>query len=187
MPKIIGGSLEQHREQSRRRIFEALVALLAKQSFEAVTMADLAAEAGIGRTAIYNHFADKDAIVVAFASEETERYIARLEEALAPAGGPAEAMRIYVSEHLSSSEEFHFGFGPELYAMLSRDSLAEIREHVVAVESVLRTILEDGQSQSVFVVDDVAATMALVHQCLQARRVAPEAIEEFILRALQSH
>ncbi|MFI5426261.1 TetR/AcrR family transcriptional regulator [Aeromicrobium sp. UC242_57] len=89
MPKIIGGSLEQHREQTRRRIFEALVALLAKRSFDTVTMADLASEAGIGRTAIYNHFADKDAIVVAFASAETERYLDRLSMALEPAQGPA--------------------------------------------------------------------------------------------------
>lgn len=186
MPKIIGGSLEQHREQTRRRIFDGLVALLAERSFDTVTMADLAAEAGIGRTAIYNHFADKDAVVVAFASEETARYLARLATALEPADGPAAAMRIYIAEHLSSSEEFHFGFGPELYAMLSRESLAEIREHVMAVEAVLRTILEDGQQQGVFEVDDTASTMALVHQCLQARRVAPEAVEAFILRALQS-
>lgn len=184
MPKIIGGSLEQHREQTRRRIFEALVALLAKQSFDTVTMADLAAEAGIGRTAIYNHFADKDAVVVAFASEETARYLDRLAEALAPADGPEHAMRIYIAEHLSSSEEFHFGFGPELYAMLSRESLAEIRVHVMAVEAVLRGIIEDGQRQGVFATDDVAPTMALVHQCLQARRVAPDAVETFILRAL---
>lgn len=184
MPKIIGGSLEQHREQTRRRIFEALVALLANQSFEAVTMADLAAEAGIGRTAIYNHFADKDAVVVAFASEETERYLDRLAEALEPAESPAEAMGIYVTEHLSSSDEFHFGFGPELYAMLSRESLAEIREHVMAVEAVLRSIIEDGQQAGAFVVDDVASTMVLVHQCLQARRVTPDAVQTFILRAL---
>ena len=45
-------------------------------------MADLASEAGIGRTAIYNHFADKDAVVVAFASAETNRYLARLNGAL---------------------------------------------------------------------------------------------------------
>ncbi|MFI5426260.1 hypothetical protein [Aeromicrobium sp. UC242_57] len=69
--------------------------------------------------------------------------------------------------------------------MLSRESLAEIREHVMAVEAVLRSIIEDGQQQGVFEVDDVAPTMALVHQCLGARRVAPEAVENFILRALQ--
>lgn len=184
MPKIIGGSLEEHREQTRRRVFDALVSLLAERSFEALTMADLAAEAGMGRTAIYNHFADKDSIVVAFASAETDRYLDRLGKALAGADGPADAMRIYISEHLSSSDEFHFGFGPELYAMLSRESLAEIREHVTAVESVLRTIIDDGVAAGVFAADDVTATMALVHSSLSTRRVTPAAVETYVLRAL---
>ena len=184
MPKIIGGSLEEHREQTRRRVFEALTSLLADRSFDAVTMADLASEAGIGRTAIYNHFADKDAVVVAFASAETDRYLARLGKALASAADPADAMRIYVGEHMDSSDEFHFGFGPELYGMLSRESIAEIREHVVAVESVLRTIIDDGVAAGMFTVDDVTSTMALVHSCLSTRRVTPAAVETFVLRAL---
>jgi AcrR family transcriptional regulator len=184
MPKIIGGSLEEHREQTRRRVFDALTTLLAQRSFDALSMADLAAEAGIGRTSIYNHFADKDAVVVAFASAETARYLDRLGKALAAAVGPSDAMRIYIREHLSSSDEFHFGFGPELYGMLSRDSIAEIREHVVAVESVLRTIIEDGVAAGEFTVGDVTSTMALVHSTLSTRRVTPEAVEQFVLRAL---
>lgn len=184
MPKIIGGSLEEHREQTRRRVFDALTSLLAQRSFDAVTMADLAAEAGMGRTAIYNHFADKDAVVVAFASAETSRYLDRLGSALERASDPADAMRVYVNEHLSSSEEFHFGFGPELYGMLSRESIAEIREHVMAVESVLRGIIEDGVAAGVFTVEDVTSTMSLVHSCLSTRRVTPAAVERFVLRAL---
>lgn len=184
MPKIIGGSLEEHREQTRRRVFEALTSLLAQRSFDGLTMADLAAEAGIGRTAIYNHFADKDAVVVAFASAETSRYLDRLGKALEHADGPADAMRVYVDEHLSSSEEFHFGFGPELYGMLSRESIAEIREHVMAVESVLRGIIDDGVAAGVFTVEDVTSTMSLVHACLSTRRVTPAAVERFVLRAL---
>jgi AcrR family transcriptional regulator len=184
MPKIIGGSLEEHREQTRRRVFDALTALLAGRSFDALTMAELASEAGIGRTAIYNHFADKDAVVVAFASAETDRYLARLGTALQSAEGPADAMGIYVREHMNSSEEFHFGFGPELYGMLSRESVAEIREHVVAVESMLRGIIEDGVAAGVFTVDDVTSTMALVHSCLSTRRVEPAAVGTFVLRAL---
>lgn len=184
MPKIIGGSLEEHREQTRRRVFDALTSLLAERSFDAVTMADLAAEAGMGRTAIYNHFADKDAVVVAFASAETSRYLERLGSALESATDPADAMRVYVNEHLSSSEEFHFGFGPELYGMLSRESIAEIREHVMAVEAVLRGIIEDGVDAGVFTVEDVTSTMSLVHSCLSTRRVTPAAVERFILRAL---
>lgn len=185
MPKIIGGSLEEHREQTRRRVFDALSRLLGGRTFEALTMADLAAEAGVGRTAIYNHFADKDAVVVAFAGAETDRYLTRLREALATAETPDAAMRIYIREHLASSEEFHFGFGPELYAMLSRDSIAEIRDHVMAVESVLRTLLEDGRASGVFAVDDLDSTMSLIHTCLQARNVAPRTVEQFVLSALR--
>lgn len=186
MPKIIGASLEEHRDQTRQRVFDALSALLANRSFDSLTMADLAAEAGIGRTSIYNHFADKDAVVVAFAGAETDRYIARLREALAPAATPDEAMRIYIREHLASSEEFHFGFGPELYAMLSRDSIVEIREHVMAIESVLQTILEDGRTAGVFQVDDMRSTMSLIHTCLQSRHVTAEAVEHFVLAALRA-
>ena len=186
MPKIIGGSLEQHREQTRQRVFEALSSLLAGRSFDAVTMADLAAEAGIGRTSIYNHFVDKDAVVVAFAGAETDRYLFRLRTALEGADGPAESMRTYIREHLAASDEFHFGFGPELYAMLSSESMAEIREHVTAVELVLRTIIEDGIAAGVFVAADVRSTMSLVHTCLQARNVASAAIEEFVLNALRA-
>lgn len=149
-------------------------------------MADLAAGAGIGRTSIYNHFVDKDAVVVAFAGAETDRYLERLRAALDGADGPADAMRTYIREHLASSDEFHFGFGPELYSMLSRESMAEIREHVLAVESVLRTILEDGIAAGVFVDSDVRATMSLVHTCLQARNVPSSAVEEFVLNALQT-
>jgi AcrR family transcriptional regulator len=186
MPKIIGGSLEQHREQTRRRVFDALTALLAERSFDALSMADLAAQAGIGRTAIYNHFADKDAVVVAFAGAETDRYLDRLGRALAGATGPTEAMRTYVREHVSSSDEFHFGFGPELYGMLSRESIAEIREHVVAVESVLRGIIDDGVAAGEFMVEDVASTMALVHSSLATRRATPAAVEQYVLRALRA-
>jgi AcrR family transcriptional regulator len=186
MPKIIGGSLEQHREQTRRRVFEAFTSLLADRSFDAVTMADLAAEAGVGRTAIYNHFPDKDAVVVAFAGAETDRYLDRLAAALAGAATPADAMRTYIREHLSSSDEFHFGFGPELYGMLSRESIAEIREHVIAVELVLRTIIDDGVAAGQFAVEDVTATMALVHSSLSTRRVPPSAVEDYVLRALRA-
>jgi AcrR family transcriptional regulator len=180
----MGGSLEEHRAQMRRLTFNALVSLLAERSFDSLTMAELAAEAGIGRTAIYNHFADKDAVVVAFAGAETKRYLDRLTVALAQAKDPADAIRVYVREHLSSSGELHFGFGPELYAMLSRTSLDEIRDHVMAVETVLRDILDAGREAGVFAIDDVESTMSLVHTVLQNRRVTTAAVEDFVLRAL---
>lgn len=59
MPRISASSVEEHREQVHRRVFDAFADLMSEQSFDAITMAKLATAAGIGRTAIYHHFADK--------------------------------------------------------------------------------------------------------------------------------
>lgn len=186
MPKILGDSLEEHRATTRRRVFEALSALLADRSFAAISMADLAAEAGIGRTAIYNHFRDTESVVVAFASDETSRYVSRLQEALDGVEMPAERLRTYVCHHLDTAEQFHFGLGPELYAMLSREALVEIRDHVVAVEAVLRDILETGRADGSFVIEDLGATVALVHACLQPRQLPSTAVADFVVRAVSA-
>ena len=78
----------------------------------------------------------------------------------------------------------HLGLGAELYVMLSKDSLAEIRAHVVEVESVLRSILRAGVESGDFRIDDLDATVSLVHACLQPRHLATDAVEAYVLRGV---
>ncbi len=184
MPKIIGGSLVEHRAQVRRRVFEALVALMDERSFAAVTMADLAERAGVGRTALYNHFADREAVLVAYAGEETREYVARLEADLEASDDPVERLRVYVRHHREFAESTHLGFGPEVMGVLSRESLTQIREHVHDVERVLRRLLEEGRDAGVLDVQDVGETVLLVHACLQRREVSRDAAERFVLGGL---
>ncbi len=184
MPKILGANLEEHRRHVRRRVFEAFATLLRERGYDALSLADLAAEAGIGRTVIYNHFPDKDAVVVAFAAEETQRYLDRLAMELTGVDDPQDQLRRYVRHHLRSAEEMHLGLGPQLYAMLSRDSLVEIRAHVRAVEEVVGTILDRGMELGVFARTDLPTAIALVHACLQPRHLPSDAVEAFVLRGV---
>lgn len=184
MPKISASSVEEHREQLQRRVFEAFATLMAEQSFDAITMAKLAAAAGIGRTAIYHHFADKEAVVVAFASHETSRYLDGLRAELAGADDPVKRVTIYIRDQLKAGQQFHMGLGPQLYGALSQDTMHAIREHVVAIEDVLREILADGVRAGQFLVEDEAATMSLIHACLAPRDLSGVVIERFVLRAL---
>lgn len=184
MPKISASSVEEHREQLQRRVFEAFATLMAEQSFDAITMAKLAAAAGIGRTAIYHHFADKEAVVVAFASHETSRYLDGLRAELAGADDPVKRVTIYIRHQLKAGQQFHMGLGPQLYGALSQDTMHAIREHVVAIEDVLWEILADGVRAGQFVVEDEAATMSLIHACLAPRDLSAVVIERFVLRAL---
>lgn len=184
MPKIVAETLDEHRQLVRQNVFEAFARLIRDHSFDAMSMAQLAAEAGIGRTAIYHHFPDKEAVVVAFASHETDRYIDRLQGVLSDAGSPSERMRAYIRHHLAAGDQFHLGLGGQLYLGLSPESRSQIREHVTAIENVLRRIISDGVAVGEFTVDDVDGCISLLHACLGPRQVEPAVVEAFVMRAL---
>jgi AcrR family transcriptional regulator len=185
-PRISGDSLQQHREQLQRRVFEAFAELMGERSFDAISMAAIAERADVGRTAIYHHFPDKEAVVVAFASHETEQYLDRLREVIAAAQSPEEQLRLYVRHHLAEGERFHMGLGPALYGVLGPESRQAIREHVIAVEDVLRSIIDAGVADGSFTVEDVDGTMSLIHACLNPRHLPPTTIEAFVLGAVSS-
>lgn len=184
MPRISGESLQQHRELLHRRVFDAFAALMAEHSFDAISMAAIAQRAEIGRTAIYHHFPDKEAVMVAFASHETARYLEQLDDLLDGIAEPEEQLRVYLRHQLAAGEQFHMGLGAQVYGHLSREARLAIREHVVAVEDVLRGILTAGRAAGVFTIDDLDGTMSLIHACLSPRHLPPRTIETFVLRAV---
>ncbi len=186
MPRIRGASLAEHRTTTRARVFAALAGLMTQRGFDAITMADLAEAAGVGRTSLYNHFRDKEAVVVAFASEETDRYLAALQQALRAADSPSARLEAYVRHHVRAAEEFHLGFGPELTALLSPEAIRELRQHVVAVEAALREILVEGMSVGEFAVADLDGTVSLIHAALNARHASADTTAAFVRAAVSA-
>lgn len=144
MPKIIGGSLHEHREQTRLKLFGALSRLMAERGFDAITLADIAQAAGVGRTAVYNHFADKESMLVGFIMHETAQYVAALEAELAGVDDPTDQLRAYVRAQCVLKRDYHLAPGPDLRSVLSRSTQQRVREHVVMVEAMLRRILAAG-------------------------------------------
>ncbi|MDM7854888.1 TetR/AcrR family transcriptional regulator [Cellulomonas alba] len=193
MPKIIGASLHEHREQTRLRLFDALSRLMAEQGFDAITLAQIAAEAGVGRTAVYNHFSDKESLLLGFITYETEQYAVALQKALDDIDDPVERLRTYVRQQVELASSHHVTPGPELRTVLSRGTQQRMREHVVVVERILRGILTAGIESGVFPEQDLDVTVPLVNACLSGRGVAEDAAgreraleqtEAFVLRAV---
>lgn len=194
MPKIIGGSLAEHREQVRQRLFGALASLMAARGFDGITLADIAQEAGVGRTAVYNHFPDKESLLLAFIYESTEAYVAGLEATLAGEDDPVVRLRTYISQHLRRKRAYYLAPGADLRTVLSRESAAQLRAHAGLVEDVLRGILRSGVREGAFPDQPLDTTVALVNACLANRGIpeaegpereaAIEATERFVLRAL---
>jgi AcrR family transcriptional regulator len=193
MPKIIGGSLAEHRSRTRERLFEALAALMAERGFDLITFAEIAAKAGVGRTAVYNHFPDKEALLLGYITHETEEYLACLERALVGVDDPVEQLRAYVRQQAQLKRVFHLAHGPDLREVLSPGTQQRLREHVVGVEAILRRILTAGIESGALPAQDLSTTMPLVHACLSGRGVpvfgpareqAIDATETFVLRAV---
>lgn len=192
MPRISAATLADHREQVRHRLFTALSTLMAGRGFDAVSLTDIAAAAGVGRTAVYNHFPDKEALLLAYVQDETESYTANLESALADVTDPIEALRTYVRRHIELERVYHLAPGPDLRSVLSPDTIGRLREHAQQVEVILRRIISSGIACGEFPDQDLSVVVSLVHACLTGRPVTTgkprpgiiSATETFVLRAV---
>src|SRR5262250_252438 len=74
---------QQTRSDQRARIVEAARSLFASQGVDDVTMAEVAAAAGVARATVFNYFGSKHALVEAITDEVITYYQSMLRNALA--------------------------------------------------------------------------------------------------------
>lgn len=165
MPKVNGGSVVAHREATRTAIFDAFARLVYSRGYEAITLADVAAEAGLSRTTMYNYFPDKDALAVAYAEREVERYIKELRTSIETAGTPVDQLHTYIRQQLTYFSTHHLPPGRALQMVLPTTTYQRVVHHVQVLEELLLQILRDGAAQGYFA-DDIEAAMPLVAACI---------------------
>ncbi|MBX3286733.1 MAG: TetR/AcrR family transcriptional regulator [Actinobacteria bacterium] len=194
MPKVLGGSLAAHRELTLGRIYAALGRLLGERGYDALTLADVAEGAGLARTAMYNYFADKEALLVGYAAHETAVFVARLDAELRALDNPVDQLRAFVRLQLEYVAANHLPPGPALRVLLPESAADEVLAHVGVVEERLLHVLRAGRDRRYLQVDDLDATAAMISACtgragLDApggvdRQTAVDATEAFVLRAV---
>ena len=193
MPKILGESLAAHREQVRAKVFDAMRELLYTRGFDAISLSGVASAAGVGRTAIYNHFPDRESLLVAFVEHETEQYVIRLREALSAIDDPVEALGVFVRMQLRALAGRHTPPGAKLNAVLSPEAYQRMAEHVDPINAQLREILIAGIKTGQILDEDVDVLVSMVTACLASREVVDtradveatiETAVRFILRAV---
>ena len=69
-------------EETRRRVHEAAMALFREKGFDATTMRDVAAAAGMSLGAAYHYFPSKEAIVMAYYAGLQDEHARRVDEAV---------------------------------------------------------------------------------------------------------
>lgn len=193
MPKIIGESLASHRELTRARLFEALGTLMGEQSFESITMSQIAERAGVGRTAVYNHFADKEVLLLAYMREVTTEFARVLTRCLEAEPDPLMRLRIYIRSHLQMIGRYHVKAGIGLRRHMSGRGASHLHDHAGLVGEVLIGILDEAMDRGLIAEQNTLGAVHLIHATLQGQRLPKDPVhresalvlvETFILRGL---
>ncbi|RZT85963.1 TetR family transcriptional regulator [Pseudonocardia sediminis] len=178
MPKVIGGSLVAHRGEVRARVFAALREQLYERGFASVTLSGIAADAGVGRSSIYNHFPDRQSLLVAFVEHEAERYVTDLDAGLQAAGSPTERLAVFARMQLQRLAEFHLPPGQALAGALDPSAYRRIAAHADPITGRLTAIVADGIAAGKMAGRDPDVLVAMVASALSARQIVDVPADE---------
>jgi AcrR family transcriptional regulator len=195
MPKISAPTLEAHRAATIDRLLDAFGELVMSKGYATVSLADVAGNAGLARTAIYNYFPDRESLLFAWTEREVVRTLAILEQEVAQADTCAEKLHIFVRLQLVDFAARHLPPGQEVIQFLQPETYGRFMQHIEPVERILRDILEEGIQTSEFADVDPASTVPMMMACIGAERgpiasrarsvdEAADRVTEFLLRAL---
>jgi len=168
MPRIAAPTNAAQREQTQRKILDAFGELLFSHGLPGLTMTDVARSAGVGRTAVYNYFADLEQLLVAFALDETGRFVSELKARLDGLENPVDRLSLYVRAQLEDLTRRHLPPGPAMRSVLSSESFAKLAVHVGELNQLLEDILRDGMDQRFLPEADVEGLVQLIHGSLTA-------------------
>lgn len=142
------------RNQRRDRVYDAAVGLFAQRSYDGTTMEDIATQAGVARTSVFNYFERKSAILDDWAARRRDRGFGTIRNADAPLHQQLiEFMTGIAQVSTDTREETVAMFGPAVRELNLLDNsalaieLTELIEHSrqkVSDPALLGSVLATG-------------------------------------------
>lgn len=141
MDQITETKLRKPRGQGGSRRGEILAAakhLFAEEGVDHVTMRRIAGVVGVSPTALYMHFADKDAMLAAIAQDTFGELLERLEQSQTEGqtllGGFRAGLRAYIKFGLERPDEYRLTFMARLFDRArARTCALEMADHSFAI------------------------------------------------------
>ena len=107
-------------------------------------------------------------LLVAYALDETERFLHELDEGLAGVTNPIDQLAVYIRLQIEDLARRHLPPGPAMRSMLSPESYARLGKHVSELQMVLANILSDAITEKYIPENDIRELAMLVHGSLSS-------------------
>ena len=144
MPRISAATNAAQRENTKRAILNSFGEILYNRGLSGLTMTDVAKNAGIGRTAVYNYFG------------------------LEGIENPIDQLAVYIRLQINDLARRHLPPGPAMRSMLSPESYAKLGKHVHELQMVLAHILSAAIAENYIPKNDIRELAMLVHGSLSS-------------------
>lgn len=168
MPRLWTETVKSHRRAVRDATLETAAALVAKHGLRAVTMSQIASEAGIGRATLYKYFPDVDSILAAWHERQVSAHLEQLATLAEGHGSARERLEAVLGTYALIQHELRVAHATELAAHLHGGAhVARARRRL---RDFIRDLLVEG-AKAGELRDDVPAE-ELADYCLHALAAA---------------
>ena len=182
MPKLWSETIHEHRRTVRDAILDAAWRLAAEHGPLAVTMSQIAEQAGIGRATLYKYFPDVEAVLVAGHERHVAAHLEQLRALRDRAGDPAQQLEAVLSTFALISYHRSRHGTAEVAALVHRG------EHVTQAHRELMALFGEllvAGVETGAIRDDVS-TAELAAYCLHSLGAAADLPSEAAVRRLVS-
>ena len=144
MPKIETQTLSQHRDWRRSQLIDAAAAIALESGGEAVTVAAVAARAGLSRTSVYEYFASSADLAADLIIDELNSFAQELKNISEAGDTPVKAIDLWIEGSLQYIADGRHLLAKALNAIdLPRNRSAAIGAAHGALHAPLRSKLEE--------------------------------------------
>lgn len=200
MPRIRAESVVAHRELMRGRLLDAFGELVHDRGYAEVTLAEVAAKAGMARNTVYNYVGDKEALLMAFIDRAVEHFVVTVRAELDALPDATARLRHLVSLQMHEFRE-EPGAGSDAGmvdgSLVRPESHGTLRDRFAPLHDLLREIVEEGIAEGTLRDQPVDLVVPLAYAVMGAERVpvgtgdhdpdeAAERVADFLLHALQA-
>lgn len=157
VPKLWNETIASHRETVRATILDATWQLVSERGLAAVTMSQIAEQAGIGRATLYKYFPDVEAILLAWHERQVGEHLAQLAAISEQHEDPAGRLHAVLTAYAFISR--HRGAHPgDLAAFLHRGPLLEPAQQQLL--ALVTDLLADAAASGAVRADTAPAHLA---------------------------
>lgn len=174
MPRIRADNVVAHRELMEGHLLDAFGDLLAEEGYAKLTLAGVAARAGMARNTIYNYAGGKQALLMAFVARAVERFVEEVRAELATLPDARSKLTALVSRQM---HQFRIEPGARSESgmvegsMLAPAGHAELQTHFAPLHRLMAEVVATGVERGEFRAVDPDLVVPTIFAVVGAERL----------------